>query len=114
MALNSEQQAKLNQLLKDGLLTAQQHARAMSETLDFAKALDIALENTRDTTADLYSISQGYNDELRKALGVQIKRSKEDSDILKTNNDITNQLGKQIKDYNSIRDIQKDQTKNKN
>ena len=113
MALTPEQQKQLNQYLKEGLLTQQQFNRALGGALDFAEALDIALQNSRNTTADLYSISQDINDELRKALGISIKRSKQDSDILKTNNDITNQLGKQIKDYNSIESINRDIKKNK-
>ena len=112
MALNSEQQAKLNQLLKEGLLTQQQFNRVLGGSLEFAEALNLALENSRDTTADLYSISQDVNDELRKALGISIKRTKQDSDILKTNNDLTNALGKQIKDYDSIEGISRDIKKN--
>ena len=112
MALRPEEQAKLNQLLRDGLLTQQQFNRVLGGSLEYAEALNIALENSRDTTADLYSISQDVNDELRKALGVSIKRSKQDSDILKTNNDLTNVLGKQIKDYDSIEGISRDIKKN--
>lgn len=112
MALTPEQQQKLNQFLKEGLLTQQQYNRALGESLSYAEALEIAIGNNRDTTADLYSISQDVNDELRKALGLSIKRSKQDTDLLKTNNDITNQLGKQIKDYKSIDGINKDIAKN--
>ena len=69
-------------------------------------------KDNRDTTLDILSIQRDINDELRRSLGASVRRTTEAKQLLKLGNDISSQLNKQVKEYDSVSNVLKDISKN--
>ena len=119
MALNAQQQAQLNQLYAEGLVTLEQMEATQKGILEYANLIAIA-EEQRKIAADeqlaiareAYRQSAELTDDIEAQLGIRRKNNKEERELAKLTNSVSSTLGKQIKDYNKIGDIHKDIAKN--
>jgi len=133
MALTAQEQAQLNQLYAQGLITLEEMRAAYDGILDTTKLSEEAakrlleaeekrLEESKkqlqtgnellEVARRAYKQSTELTDDIEKQLGIRRKNNKEEREIAKLTNSVSSTLGKQIKDYNNLADVKKDIAKN--